>query len=331
MRVGFACKYIHDHHNYLSKKQIKTIEQQYNFRTTTVKKLKTLTNEQQYNLLYNIVKHNCNALHALINYLSKKQKLEKMMRIGSDICPMFTHPEFKWFYNDLAVFNYLSTKLNEIGIEAKENNIRLSMHPGQYTVLNSVNPAVRISAIAEVEYHTEIAKWLGYGEKRSDFVINLHVGSKVGGIEQLKQSISQLSPEARNLIAFENDEVSWGLNEILESKIEYPLVLDIHHHWVRTGEYISANDMRINKIIETWYGIQPKIHYSVSKPELFNRLNTDFPQKSNNSIQKLRAHSDYYWNDRCNEWASSFLEKFDIMCESKAKNQAVKQFLQKIS
>jgi len=38
--------------------------------------------------------------------------------------------------------------------------------------------------------------------------------------------------------------------------------------------------------------------------------------------QKLRAHSDYYWNKACNEWALSFNNKFDIMCESKAKNLA---------
>jgi hypothetical protein len=38
--------------------------------------------------------------------------------------------------------------------------------------------------------------------------------------------------------------------------------------------------------------------------------------------QKLRAHSDFYWNDEVNDWALSFWDKFDIMCESKAKNLA---------
>jgi hypothetical protein len=39
-------------------------------------------------------------------------------------------------------------------------------------------------------------------------------------------------------------------------------------------------------------------------------------------VQKLRAHSDFYWNTAVNEWALSFLHRFDIMCESKAKNLA---------
>jgi hypothetical protein len=37
---------------------------------------------------------------------------------------------------------------------------------------------------------------------------------------------------------------------------------------------------------------------------------------------KLRAHSDYYPNQSCNDWALSFLPYADIMCESKMKNLA---------
>jgi UV DNA damage endonuclease len=38
--------------------------------------------------------------------------------------------------------------------------------------------------------------------------------------------------------------------------------------------------------------------------------------------QKLRAHSEFYWNPVVNEWALSFLDTHDIMCESKGKNLA---------
>jgi hypothetical protein len=37
---------------------------------------------------------------------------------------------------------------------------------------------------------------------------------------------------------------------------------------------------------------------------------------------KLRAHSNFYWNTAVNQWALSFRDSFDIMCESKAKNLA---------
>jgi UV DNA damage endonuclease len=38
--------------------------------------------------------------------------------------------------------------------------------------------------------------------------------------------------------------------------------------------------------------------------------------------QKLRAHSDFYWNRAVNDWALTFADSFDIMCESKGKNLA---------
>jgi hypothetical protein len=38
--------------------------------------------------------------------------------------------------------------------------------------------------------------------------------------------------------------------------------------------------------------------------------------------QKMRAHSNFYWNTPVNDWALSHAEWADMMCESKAKNLA---------
>jgi UV DNA damage endonuclease len=37
---------------------------------------------------------------------------------------------------------------------------------------------------------------------------------------------------------------------------------------------------------------------------------------------KLRAHSNFYWNDEVNKWALTHNTWADIMCESKGKNLA---------
>ena len=105
-------------------------------------------------------------------------------------------------------------------------------------------------------------------------------------------------------------------------------MLDIHHHWIHTGEYIEESDNRVKRIIDSWRGQRPVIHYSVSREDLL----TGHPGYQRPALQtlletghkkgKLRAHSDFYWNTASNEWALSFLDKFDIMCESKAKNLA---------
>jgi len=106
------------------------------------------------------------------------------------------------------------------------------------------------------------------------------------------------------------------------------LVLDIHHHWIKTGEYIEANDERIKRVIDSWRGQRPVIHYSVSREEHLTDHPTDttpalLPLMENGHKKaKLRAHSDFYWNRAVNDWALTHREWADIMCESKAKNLA---------
>jgi UV DNA damage repair endonuclease len=122
--------------------------------------------------------------------------------------------------------------------------------------------------------------------------------------------------------------MTWGIEHSLELVDHCALVLDIHHHWIHSGEYIEANDDRVKRIIDSWRGARPVIHYSVSRedclighseyqrPDLRTLLDSGYKKA------KLRAHSNFYWNTAVNEWALSFSNQFDIMCESKAKNLA---------
>jgi hypothetical protein len=71
------------------------------------------------------------------------------------------------------------------------------------------------------------------------------------------------------------------------------------------------------------------MHYSYSRtehlPEGFaHDTMPDMPVLLEQGYKKgkLRAHSDYYPNDKVNDWALSFLDYADIMCESKCKNLA---------
>ena len=76
-----------------------------------------------------------------------------------------------------------------------------------------------------------------------------------------------MSPEARNTIAIENDEMCHGLDESLKLEKHVALVLDIHHHWIRDEEYIQADDDRVKRVIDSWRGVRPTLHYSYSRDE----------------------------------------------------------------
>lgn len=95
-------------------------------------------------------------------------------------------------------------------------------------------------------------------------------------------------------------------------------------------KYIEASDDRIKRVIDSWRGQRPVIHYSVSREEHLATHPTDslpalLPlMESGHKKAKLRAHSDFYWNRAVNDWALTHREWADIMCESKAKNLASK-------
>jgi UV DNA damage repair endonuclease len=201
------------------------------------------------------------------------------------------------------------------------------MHPGQFCVLASESDDIVNRSIEEFEYHVDMARWMGYGKSFQDFKINVHISGRRGP-QGIIDALLRLTPEARNCITIENDENAWGIENSLELQKHCALVLDIHHHWVRTGDYIQPSDDRVLRVIDSWRGVRPVAHYSVSREEwLPSHCDKTLPDyaallESGHKKQKLRAHSNFYWNSAVNEWALSFRDKFDIMCESKGKNLA---------
>jgi hypothetical protein len=168
---------------------------------------------------------------------------------------------------------------------------------------------------------------MGYGKSFQDFKINVHISGKQGP-EGIRSAYKRLTPEARNCITIENEENAWGINDCLSISDIVPIVLDVHHHWIREGEYINTTDDRVSRVVDSWRGLRPTMHYSVSREDYLVGFDTltapDHTQLLLDGYkkQKLRAHSDFYWNTSTNEWALSFWDQFDIMCESKGKNLA---------
>jgi UV DNA damage repair endonuclease len=166
---------------------------------------------------------------------------------------------------------------------------------------------------------------MGHGQQFQDFKINVHISGKKGP-QGIIDALQRLSPEARNCITIENDENAWGIDSSLELQKHCALVLDLHHHWIRSGEYIQPNDIRIQRVIDSWRGVRPVIHYSVSREDvLVDHCKNTMPDMAQllaqgYKKQKMRAHSDFYWNTAVNQWALSHNEWADIMSESKGKN-----------
>jgi UV DNA damage repair endonuclease len=250
-----------------------------------------------------------------------------MVRLTSDMFSFYTMDGYKEFWQSTDVQSSLQRWFAPIGETARANDVRLSFHPGQFVVLASDKPEVVNKSIEEFEYHADMARWMGYGKQFQDIKINVHISGRAGPAG-LRAALKRLTSEARNCITIENEEMSWGLDSTLELAEDLALVLDIHHHWIKTGEYIEANDDRISMVIDSWRGVRPVIHYSVSREDVLvghsrhQRPDLQPLLESGKNKQKLRAHSDYMWSDAVNDWAKTHWQWADLMCESKAKNLA---------
>jgi len=271
--------------------------------------------------------HNTESTRKLVQRVGGLDAHLRMVRLSSDLLPVYTQHEWSYFWRRSDVIAYAERAFGQVGQLARDLGVRLSFHPGQFTVLASANPGIVERSIEEFEYHNDMIRWMGYGKTFQDFKCNVHISGKQGP-EGIKQALKRLSPEARNTITIENDEMTWGIDASLELVDHCALVLDVHHHFIKTGEYIDVNDDRFSRIIDSWRGVRPVIHYSVSREDLLTEHGSDVKPdlelllEQGYKKQKLRAHSDFYWNQAVNDWALTFLERADMMCESKAKNLA---------
>ena len=325
-KIGFACKWI-DRPDQVDGIKPKDECKQYNTGTTTVAWLNRQDQSVAEEKLWDLMKGNIESVRNLVKRVGDLPNELRMVRLSSDILPVYTEPKWRYFWSLSDVRAYAERHFAMVGDIARSRNVRLSMHPGQFTVLASDNPGIVNKSIEEFEYHVDMARWMGYGRSFQDFKINVHISGRRGP-QGIIDVLPRLSPEARNCITIENDEMSWGLDSSIELADHCALVVDVHHHWINTGEYLSPSDPRLQRVIDSWRGIRPVMHYSVSREDyITDQCKNTLPDMqyllaSGYKKQKLRAHSDFFWNNAANQWALSFNDVFDIMCESKGKNIA---------
>ena len=325
-RIGFACKWI-DRPDQVNGLKPKDEAKKYNTGTTTIAWLNRQTRAQAEQKLWELMTQNIEATRLLVERVGNLDDELRMVRLSSDILPAFTEHSWRDFWQQPDVQAAAEKQFAQVGDLARSCNVRLSMHPGQFTVLASDDPDIVNRSIEEFEYHATMARWMGFGKQFQDFKINVHISGRQGP-EGIRRAHSRLSPEARNTITIENEENAWGLDDCLTISDIVPIVLDVHHHWVREGEYLDPNDARVTRVIDSWRNIRPTMHYSVSREDILaGHCTSTLPNyrtllETGHKKQKLRAHSDFYWNTAVNQWVLGFRDKFDIMCESKAKNLA---------
>ena len=252
--------------------------------------------------LLELISYNLNSLENIIDY-NIKNKI-KLFRISSDLIPFGSNP-----VNNLKWWDIFDSRFSIIGRKIKTSGMRISMHPGQYTVLNSPKKEVVVNAIQDLHYHVKVLDTLGVGE---DSKIVLHIGGvyndKGQAIKRFISNYRELDDSVKRRLIIENDDKSYNISDVLEigSIINAPVVFDNLHNQVNPYDKSKSDYFWIDKCKETWRGkdgIQ-KIHYSQQNP-----------------LKKPGSHSSTI---QINEFISFYeglkRDDIDIMLEVKDKN-----------
>ena len=332
-RIGFACKWINDPSECGGMK-VNAADRDLNGRSTTMRWLREHPAEAEQRQ-WDIMNHNTTAAVKLIERVGSLAPHLRMVRLGSEMLQGYTEKDWQAWWQRQEIQDHCEKIFAPIGEAARRLGVRLSFHPGQFCVLASESDVIVERSIEEFEYHANMARWMGYGRTFQDFKINIHISGKRGA-EGMRAVHGRLSPEARNCITVENEENSHGLDTCLSLSDLIPTVLDIHHYWIREGDYLDPSDARISRILDSWRGIRPTMHYSCSREDYLvghdATVRPDYKTllESGHKKQKLRAHSDFFWNQATNKWAGEFTRVFDIMCEAKGKNLASSEFARQV-
>jgi UV DNA damage endonuclease len=264
------------------------------------------------------------ALRRILDYLDRSDV--RMYRMATALAPYASHPDLPQFHAQVA---QCAQELAAIGKLAREGDIRLSTHPGQYTVLNSERADVRAAAVRELEVQASMLDAMGLGPEA---VVVLHVGSAAGGrragADRFRAALDQLSERARARLAIENDDRSFGVADVVElaGRTGLRVVFDVLHHRCHDPEGIDDADA-LAAALDTWPPtVVPKIHYSSPRLDVEERrVRAGRRIERRLVLPQLRAHADlvdpigfeHFLRD------TALGRDFDVMLEAKAKDLAL--------
>ena len=316
----------------------KTLAKRYNLGTTT----KTYAlKEGGKNRVQSKALSNCRKLEDILTtYFSTQPVNLRSFRISSELFPCYTLDFTREWYDEIR--EEIKTILARAGEAARRHSVRLSVHPGQYTVLASNKPDVVEKSIEDLEYHALYGQYMNIPAQ--DFSMNIHLqglygGKHEDGIKRFATHFPYLSDYAQGCLSVENEDKPNGydIHHTLELAQRIPIrcTLDTHHYdchrMVETervnveGKYVNRKVREVDHItvtsdlfkeaVKSWKGIRPLFHVSQS-----------FPPEDTSYWMKCNAHSNIFWDEEHMSRHVPMLQYADFDIEAKFKEVAVKGF-----
>ena len=285
---------------------------------------------------------NCRKLLDIVStYFPTQPHNLRSFRISSDLFPCYTLDFTRDWYTE--IWPTLCNILERVGEQAKLHEIRLSVHPAQFTVLGSNNADVVTKSIEDLEYHALYGKLMNIPAR--DFVMNIHLqglygGKHEDGIKRFATNFHYLSDYAQQCLAIENEDkhkAGYDITHVIElcTRIPTRATLDTHHyacHRMTQTEVVKRDNKMVNRkirdvqhishtselfieAVKSWGIYRPLFHVSQS----FHPDNEDYWMKPN-------AHSEIFWDEELMANHVPMLQYADFDIEAKHKEVAVQHF-----
>lgn len=250
-----------------------------------------------------------------------------MYRMATDLAPYATHPGLPEFNNQLAES---AEELAVAGDMARRLSLRLSFHAHQAAALNSPDETVASQAAAQARVLARILDGMGLGPEA---VIVTHAGGVYGNPttarERFIRAVDALDAATRARLVLENDDVRFGMEDVLwiHRRSGLWLVFDRLHYRLRDHGDSASEISALEACLSTWPdAVKPKIHWSTPRTEL--RLE----EAGGAGGPTARISRWSYHSDLVNPFefidfirAARHLRPFDVMLEVRAKELAVQQ------
>ncbi len=232
-------------------------EQPITFRNRQAVHLSGRSRQEQLELLSATILHNALSLEKALVYC--RDHHIGSFRLSSRFLPLKTHPQLAYRLEELPRAPEISRQLQLCRRFARENDLRITFHPDQFTLLSSPRPDVTDNSLRELVYHAEVAEEVGAD------VIMIHAGGayndKKTTLARLEQTVEKLPEMVRRRLAFENDDRIYSPADLLPlcRRTGIPLVYDVHHH--RCNPDGLTEQETTAEALGTW-GREPLFHLS---------------------------------------------------------------------
>jgi len=221
--------------------------------------------------LIDTASNNLDCLHKMLRFNMKHDIL--FFRIASDLIPFASHAVCR-----LDWPSYFRREFEDLGSYINCHEIRISMHPGQFTVLNTPVPSVLENSTKELLYHTRVLDAMGLDGTAK---IQLHVGgiynNKQKAILQFIERYRDLDEKIKKRLVIENDERNYSLRDCLwiHSETGIPVLFDVLHHKLsNSGESLEEAFALFTKTWGKEDGI-PMVDYSHQQTAKLNARHSE--------------------------------------------------------